>query len=402
MIAREHYLKKLRLYQGQPLIKVVSGIRRCGKSTILQMFHAEIVARGGLPANQVAAVNFEDMAWRKLLHADALYEHLRASLDFSRPFAVFLDEVQNVAEFERVLDSLYVQPGADIYVTGSNARFLSSDLATLLTGRFVEIKAYPLSFAEYVSSSGAATDLARAFDDYVTFGSLPEAVNLFRSAGAEAVPLYLQSVLDSILFKDIVPRYGIGDVSKLQDVVKYVFDNIANISNPKRIADFLAAHNRRTSNHTVENYLEALSNGFVVYPASRFDVKGKALLQTLKKYYVSEPAFKRLVSDAPPSDYGRILENVVYLELLRRHGKVWTGKNRDREIDFVVRDGNNDYAYYQVALTVRDAATLARELAAFPARDHHAKTLLTLDPEEGSHDGIRQRNALKWLLDEEG
>jgi predicted AAA+ superfamily ATPase len=206
-------------------------------------------------------------------------------------------------------------------------------------------------------------------------------------------------VLDTILFKDIVPRHSIKDVSKLQDVVAYVFDAVASISNPKRIADYLTSQNRATSSHTVENYLSALAHAFLTYPVGRFDIRGKALLQTLKKYYIADPAFRVLLADAAPSDYGRVLENVVALELMRRHEKVWIGKNRDKEIDFVVRSARGDYAYYQVALTVRDGNTLARELAAFPASDHYPKTLLTLDPEEGSHNGIRQRNALNWLLD---
>jgi predicted AAA+ superfamily ATPase len=401
MIQREFYLKQLRLYRGQPLIKALSGIRRCGKSTLLKMVSDEIAASGTVAPEQRVTLNFEDMAHRDKLTADALYDHLRGTLDFSRPFCVFLDEIQQVAGFERVLDSLFVQPAADIYVTGSNARFLSSDLATLLTGRFVEIRVFPLSFAEYVSSFDAAPqDLGRAYQEYVAYGSLPEAVNLFRRLGPEAVPLYLRGVLDSILYKDIVPRYGIKDVARLQDVTGYVFDAVANTSNPKRIADYLASQNRATSHHTVENYLSALANVFLVHPVGRFDVRGKMLLQTLKKYYVAEPAFRALLTDAPPSDYGRMLENVVALELMRRYGKVWIGKNRDREIDFVVRATHGDYAYFQVALTVRDPATLERELAAFPVSDHYPKTLLTLDPEEGTHNGIRQRNALKWLLDD--
>ena len=396
-IPREQYLEKLRLYRGRPLIKVISGIRRCGKSTILQMFMEEMLASGEVPNEQVLSLNFEDMAWRHLLTADALYDHLSGNLDFTRPFCVFLDEIQNVDGFERVLDSLFVQPGADIYITGSNARFLSSDLATLLTGRYVEIRAWPLSFAEYVAAFDSVVDLAAAFNNYVTCGSFPEAVNLFKISPA-SVRLYLQNVLDSILFKDIVPRHSIKDVVKLQNVVKFIFDNTSNVTSPKKIADTLTSQNRKTSNHTVESYLDALAASFLIHPADRFDVKGKGLLQTLRKYYVADPALRTLLADTPPSDFGRVLENVVFLELSRRFEKVWVGKNRDKEIDFVTRSGSGVYAYYQVALTVRDPQTLARELSAFPISDHYAKTLLTLDSEEGSHNGIRQRNALSWLL----
>jgi predicted AAA+ superfamily ATPase len=393
-------MRWLRLYRGQPLIKILTGIRRCGKSTLLGMVRDEIAASGAVPPEQIVSLNFEDMAHRDKLTADSLYDHLRSVVDFAKPFYVFLDEIQNVAEFERVLDSLFVQPSADIYVTGSNARFLSDDLATLLTGRYIEIRVFPLSFAEYVSSfETPPTDLGRAYQDYVTHGSLPEAVNLRRRLGAEAASPYLRGVLDTILFKDIAPRHGIKDVAKLQDVVAYIFDGIANITNPKRIADYLTSQHRGTSSHTVENYLSALANAFLAFPVSRFDIRGKALLQTLKKYYIADPAFRVLLADAPPSDYGRVLENVVALELMRRYEKVWIGKNRDKEIDFVVRSVRGEYAYYQVAQTVRDTATLERELAAFPTGDHYPKTLLTLDIEEGTHNGIKQQNAINWLLE---
>ena len=402
MIKREQYLKRLRGYRDKPLIKVLSGVRRCGKSTILQMFSDELLSSGDVAESQIITFNFEDMAYRKLLTAETLYEHLQGRIQKGLRTYVFLDEIQNVADFEKVVDSLFAQPDVDVYITGSNAYFLSSDLATLLTGRYIEIKVYPLSFAEYVSAfDNASLDLARAFDDYLAYGSFPEAVNLFLD-DPELVMPYLQSVYDTVVFKDIVVRHEVRDHDKLQDVTKYLFDNIGNITNPKRIADYLTSEGRKTSNHTVANYISALRDSFVVYSASRYDVKGKRMLQTLEKHYLVDLALRRLLSDAAPSDFGRVLENTIYLELVRRFDKVWVGKNRDLEIDFVTRSLTGGVEYYQVALSVREPAVLQRELAALNVADNYPKTLLTLDREEGSHNGVIQRNALAWLLDVPG
>jgi predicted AAA+ superfamily ATPase len=400
-IQREHYLRQLRDFTGTNLIKVLSGIRRCGKSTLLSMFQDELTRTSGVRASQILSLNFEDMANRHLLTADALYEHLqpRVAALKEKPCFIFLDEVQNVADFERVVDSLYVQPGVDLYITGSNAKFLSTDLATLLSGRYVEIHVFPLSFAEFASAFETPTPLPDLYADYLRFGSFPEAVNLGKKNPSLVAP-YLQGLYSTVIFKDIAVRHRIQNIARLEDITRYVFDNIGNITNPKRIADFLTSSQRATSNHTVENYLSALSASFVVYTANRYDVKGKRILQTLQKHYAVDPALRNLLSNASPSDYGRILENIVYLELLRRFEKVWIGKNYEKEIDFVARETQGGIHYYQVALSARDDTVLRRELSALQLSDNYPKTLLTLDPEEGTHNGIRRQNALKWLLDE--
>lgn len=401
-IKRDRYLKQLRQFKGTNLIKVLSGIRRCGKSTLLKMFQAELLARESPDEGGIISLNFEDMANRHLLTAEALYDHLRPKIGArkGKTTVVLLDEIQNVVDFPRIVDSLFVQSGVDLYITGSTAYFLSSDLATLLSGRYVEIKVYPLSFAEYIGSFEKRPGLSDAYGTYLKYGSFPEAVTLSR-VNPDSVYPYLQSLYSTILFKDIVTRFRIQNPGKLEDVAKYLFDNIGNITNPKRIADVLTASHRSTSNHTVENYLSALSASFVIYTANRYDIRGKKILQTLQKHFVVDPALRSLTADTSPSDYGRLLENVIYLELLRRYDKVWIGKNYEKEVDFVAREPQGGIHYYQVALSARDTAVLKRELSALNVSDNYPKTLLTLDPEEGSHNGIHQRNALKWLMDED-
>ncbi|HMQ95895.1 MAG TPA: ATP-binding protein [Candidatus Saccharibacteria bacterium] len=394
MINRTLYLNKLRMYKDKHLIKVVSGIRRAGKSTLLQIFKGEIIG-AGVDERQTISLNFEDLAYRDILTAEAAYDYIQSRLLSDRMNYIFLDEVQNVAEFERMVDSLFIKENVDLYITGSNAYFLSSDLATVLTGRYIQIHMFPLSFAEYVSEFDDTTNLAQLYASYINYGSFPQALELFLDS-PEAVKPYIQSIYDTVLFKDIVARKSIRQEGTLQDIAKFVFDNIGNPTNPHRIATSLTAAGRKVSNHTVEDYMTALTDSFVLYRADRYDVKGKHILQTQQKYYCVDLAFRQLLSKTLPTDYGRMLENVVFLELLRRYDKVMVGKFGVKEIDFVaVLD--DEVHYYQIALSVREDATRERELAAFP-QDHHAKFLLTLDPEEGNIHGIKQLNALNWLV----
>ena len=396
MIKRDNYLKLLRLYKEKPLIKVVSGIRRCGKSTLLEMFQQELL-HDGVKKSQIISFNFEDMAFQNLLTAEALYEHLEKRIDKTKMNFIFLDEIQMVSDFERVTNTLFIKKYIDLYITGSNAYFLSSELATLLTGRYIEIKMLPLSFKEYISAFSQPLDLQQAYENYAKFGSFPQSVALYKDNPA-LVSKYVQSIYETIVYKDIIARKNIKNNIILQDIIKFLFDNIGNITTPKRIADYLTANQRKISNHTVENYISALAESFVIYPVNRFDIKGKNILQTLQKYYVVDTAFRQLLSDTSPADYGRVLENIVFLELKRRYDKVWIGKNRENEIDFVVKD-DEGYIYFQVALSVRNEKTRMRELSAFNIRDNYKKILLTLDPEEGSINGIVQKNTLKWLLE---
>ena len=396
MIKRENYLELLRQYKNKPFIKVVTGIRRCGKSTLLEMFQDELKTTEK-EQGVVISINFEDMANRNLLTAETLYGHLEKLIVKEKMNYIFLDEIQMVADFERVTNSLFIKKNVDLYITGSNAYFLSSELATLLTGRYIEIKMLPLSFKEYISAFPQPVDRQQAYEKYSEFGSFPQAVELYKE-NPDLVSNYMQSIYETVIYKDIAARKKIKNTAILQDITKFLFDNISNVASPHNIADYLTANQRTTTNKTVEGYISALAESFVIYPVSRFDVKGKRLLQTQKKYYLVDVAFRRLLSDTVPSDYGRILENIVFLELKRRYDKVWIGKNREKEIDFVIKE-REGYVYFQVALSVRDEKTKERELSAFNIKDNYRKILLTLDAEEGSINGIVQKNVIKWLME---
>jgi predicted AAA+ superfamily ATPase len=357
------------------------------------MFRDEIIA-SGVGSDQTISINFEDLAYRDILTAGSAYDYISTKLIAGKKNYIFLDEVQNVAEFEKMVDSLYIKDNVDLYITGSNAYFLSSDLATVLTGRYIQIHMYPLSFSEYVSAFSDMTNLPKLYTDYINYSAFPQALELFLDS-PEAVKPYLQSIYDTILFKDIVARKNIKHENALQDVAKFIFDNIGNPTSSNKISAALTAGGRKISNHTVDDYITALTDSFVLYRADRYDIKGKSILQTQQKYYCVDLAFRQLLSKTLPTDYGRVLENVVYLELRRRYDKVMVGKSDTKEIDFVAML-DDEIHYYQVALSVRDDTTRHRELSAFPA-DHHAKYLLTLDPEEGNIDGVKQRNALEWM-----
>jgi predicted AAA+ superfamily ATPase len=394
MINRPTYLNKLRQYQDHHLIKVITGIRRCGKSTIMRIFSDDLV-NSGVPADHIITVNFEDMANQHLLDAQKLHDHILAKITDDQKYYIFLDEIQNVANFQKAADSLFIRENIDLYLTGSNAYFLSSDLATYLSGRYIEIKMLPLSFAEYLSAF-AEPDRALAYQDYITYSSFPQAVEFFKS-NPEIVREYVQAVLDTVVYKDVVARYDIKNDGILADLLRYLMDNIGNYTTAKGIADYLTSTGRPISSLTIDKYLKALSESFVIYPANRYDVKGKRILQTQTKYYLVDVGIRSLLAGNPITDYGRILENVVFLEIKRRYGEVLIGKKRNQEIDFIVKDGSGSTIYYQVALSVRDTSTLERELTPLKNIDNNPKFLLTLDPETNNHDGVQQINALDFL-----
>ncbi|MDR0347782.1 MAG: ATP-binding protein [Coriobacteriales bacterium] len=403
MIKRERYLVKLRRYKNQPLIKVVTGIRRSGKSTLLEQYKNELLSNG-VRERQVQFINFEDPDNSAYLEWPVLYERVKSRLSADEMNYLFLDEIQWVKDYERAVDGLAIRKNVDIYLTGSNAWFLSSDLATVLAGRYVEISILPFSFGEFVQTQetqvqNTAANLDSKLVDYMVYGSFPQAVALYNVEPA-GVNEYLKSVFDTILMKDVIARKRIADPVALQAVVSYLFDNIGNITNSNAIANVLTSQGRKISYHTVDSYLEALIDSFIIYPASRYDVRGKKLLKTNRKYYIADTGLRQmLLGREKLADRGRILENVIYLELLRRGYKVWTGKNNSSEVDFICRNTEGYTEYYQVAYSVRDEATLQRELSGFDGiKDHNPKTLISLDPEEASYRGIRQVNAVNFLL----
>lgn len=400
MIKRDAYLNKLIGFKDLPLIKVVTGIRRCGKSTLLEMFK-EYLLENGVGGKQIIAVNFEDMAFAAINNAEKLHDYITARLLPDRQNYIILDEVQNVKEFQKAVDSLTLKKNVDIYLTGSNAFLLSGELATLLSGRYVEIAMLPLSFREYVSFWDDRTDINRKYADYLRYSSFPFA--LYLNQDADKIRDYLSGIYHTVILKDVAARKKIADIMTLESVVAFMFDNIGSLLSTKKIADTMTSGGRKISTHTVEGYISLLVDSFILYRAKRYDVKGRQHLKTQDKYYVCDIGLRWFLLGNKGGDLGYVLENVVYLELLRRGYDVHVGKINDREVDFVAFK-EDVLEYYQVALTVRDEQKLRTELAPFEAiRDHNQKFLLTLDEDPpASHNGIRQINALDFLLQNTG
>lgn len=396
MIMRDKYLQDLIDFRDTNLIKVITGIRRCGKSTLFDLYQ-EYLKDNGIEDKQIISINFEDIEFEALQDYKVLYSYIKERLLPDKMNYVFLDEIQAVGQYQKAVDSLFIKKNCDVYITGSNAYMLSGELATLLSGRYIEIKMLPLSFKEYISALPDRTDLGKKYASYLTDSSFPGALELKRR---NKVREYLDGIYHTIIMKDIVARLKIQDVLMLESVIKYMFDNIGNICSTKKIADTMTSDGRSISVHTIEKYLGALIDSFVLYRVPRYDVKGKQLLRTGEKYYVADIGLRYyLLGNKKASDRGRILENVIYLELLRRGYEVYVGKVGTQEVDFIVA-GENGTEYYQVALTVRDEATLQRELSALDSiSDHNPKYLLTLDDDPPTdYNGIKQINAIDWLL----
>lgn len=398
LIQREQYLEFLRRHKDQDVIKVVSGVRRCGKSTLLELFKQELLA-SGVKANQIISINFEDLAFEPLQEYHALHEYIVERLISETPMYVFLDEVQHVPQFEKVVGSLFIKPNVDIYITGSNAYFMSSDIATLLTGRYVQIEMLPLSFKEFHSAYSQQNLLDMdIYNLYIEHSSFPRLVHV---EDDESIDEYLESILNTVVLKDIVTRLKITDVPLLLDIIKYLLANIGSLINPTKIANTLTSYGRKTDNKTVEKYLQGLKDGLLIYEVDRFDVKGKALLQRNAKYYVVDSAFRKFLLSRTDSDRGHILENIVYLELIRRGYRVYVGHLQNGEIDFVAKKPHR-LEYYQVSYTVMEDTTLRRELSPLEQLDdNYPKYLLTMDVlhKTDNHNGIEQKNVLDWLLE---
>lgn len=398
LIQREQYLEFLRRHKDQDVIKVVSGVCRCGKSTLFELFKQELLA-SGVKANQIISINFEDLEYEPLQEYHALHEYIVERLIPETPMYVFLDEVQHVPQFEKVVGSLFIKPNVDIYITGSNAYFMSSDIATLLTGRYVQVEMLPLSFKEFHSaySQQNLSDMD-IYNLYIEHSSFPRLVHV---EDDESIDEYLESILNTVILKDIVTRLKITDVPLLLDIIKYLLANIGSLINPTKIANTLTSYGRKTDNKTVEKYLQGLKDGLLIYEVNRFDVKGKALLQRNAKYYVVDSAFRKFLLSRTDSDRGHILENIVYLELIRRGYRVYVGHLQNGEIDFVAKKPHR-LEYYQVSYTVMEDTTLRRELSPLEQLDdNYPKYLLTMDVlhKTDNHNGIEQKNVLDWLLE---
>lgn len=395
MIERQIYMQKLKDFKDMQIIKVITGIRRCGKSTLLLMFQA-FLRESGVKRENIISINFEDMAFAHLQNYKELYQYILSKINDSEHFYVFLDEIQNVANFQKVVDSLFLKTNLDIYLTGSNANMLSSEISTLLSGRYVEVDMLPLSFKEYVSSKDDTSNLNKLYSEYLENSSFPMSLQM---QNREQIDAYLQGVYNTVIMKDILSRNRISDPMMLESVIRFMFDNIGNILSTKKIADTMTSAGRKIDVRTVESYINALMNAFIVYQAKRYDVKGKQYLKTLEKYYVVDIGLRYSLLGFRNVDFGHILENVIYLELIRRGYKVYVGKIGDLEIDFVA-ENQHGLHYFQISATVRDSQTLERELRSLrKLRDSYPKYVLTLDEDpERDFDGIRVVNALEFLI----
>ena len=399
VVERPSYLDELKRWKDKDLIKVVTGIRRCGKSTLFELF-ISYLKDTGIKDEQIIHINLEDADYNFKDYKE-LYDYIIEKVDKEKQYYVFLDEVQNVSKFQKAVDSLYIKKNIDVYITGSNAYLLSGELATLLSGRYIEIKMLPLSFKEYASAFND-NNYQKLFLDYMKNGGMPGNLSILQT-NPNDIDKYLDGIFSTIVYKDIMVRNNITDKMLLESVLKFIFDSIGSPISTKKISDTLTSKGITTSNHTVENYITAYLESFLIYKAERFDVKGKNLLARDYKYYVVDTGLRSyLLGKKADSDMGHILGNIVYLELLRRGYKVYVGKVDELEVDFVTenRDG---LKYYQVALTTRDEKVLERELRSLrKTGDHYPKYLLTLDMDlETDYDGITKINVIDWLLEVE-
>lgn len=396
LIQREEYLNKLIALKDKKIIKVVTGVRRCGKSKLLEMYRKWLLEQG-VEEERIVSINFEDLDFEDLTDYKKLHTYLKEHLVKDNMTYIFLDEIQNVEQFPKVVDSLYIKDNVDIYITGSNAHMLSSEIATLLSGRYIQIEMLPLSFKEYMISTGSMNDRGIKYVDYLQNSSFPYTLEL--EGQSDEIRSYLEGLYNTIVVKDIINHSKISEPMMLKSILKFIFDNIGNPLSSKKIADTMTSSGRRIDTRTVEKYLDALTESYIIYQAKRYNIKGKQYLKTLEKYYVVDIGLRLMLFGSKQIDAGRILENIVYLELLRRGYDVYVGKVDEFEVDFVAQNGKGT-TYFQVALSVRDEKTLERELRSLRAiKDHYPKILLTMDDEPEVHyDGIRRINARDWLL----
>ena len=396
-IARPYYINWLDSWKDKDIIKVVTGIRRSGKTTLLELFRTKLLA-DGVSKDCIISINFEDPGIGDFPDYKSAWKFIRKKFPARGKAYVFLDEVQLIPDFERVVDGLFAKKDCDVYITGSNAKFLSGELATFLTGRYVEIKIGPLSFAEYRSTFPDRPEY-KVFNDYLRFGGFPFAALL--PCGSRPMGDYLSGILDTILYKDIVARKGLRDAAMLKRLALFIHDNIGSPLSVNRIVGTFKADGVSVPHATLDSFLDALCEVFLVLKASRYDIKGRDYLKTNAKYYVADPGLRWVLVGDRGGDRGHLLENIVFLELKRRYGDVYVGTANGREVDFVAFE-NAAPRYFQVALTVRDEETLKRELTPLRAiRDQYPKTLIALDYDPPfDHDGIRQVNAIDFLLDE--
>lgn len=406
MVQRDEYLNQLKKWKDEQVIKVITGIRRCGKSTLLEMYR-DYLKSEGVSDDRIISINFEELEYEELLDYKALYNYIKERLHKTETTYIFLDEIQQVENFQKAVDSLYVKKNTDIYITGSNAYLLSGELATLLSGRYVEINMLPLSFAEFcqIKKSGDKNEL---FAEYMKNGGLPYITNL--GDDSEKIDTYLEGIYNTIIVKDIEERQKrresdpdkrkVTDIALLKNISRFLAGSIGSPISVKSIADYVTSSGRKVSQNTVDDYVEALTEPYIFYPVERYDVLGKQLLKKNRKMYIVDLGLRRHLLARQRYDLGFSLENIIYFELLRRGYSVNIGKIGASEIDFVARK-NDNVSYYQVTASMTEESTFEREMSPLKGiTDNYPKTVITLDRFTlGNYEGIEVVNAVDWLLE---
>ena len=403
MIERTNYIEKLLGWKDEQVIKVVTGIRRCGKSTLLRQYQDALRQRG-VSEEQIISINFEELENEPLLDYRALYDHIKARLCGGRMTYIFLDEIQKVPFYEKAVDSLYVKENTDIYLTGSNAYMLSGDLATLLTGRYVELSMLPLSFGEYCRAVGCTGEAA--LNEYMRYGGMPYVAAMDKTP--DKADTYLEGIYNTVIVRDIEDRQArretdpakrkVTDIALLKSIARFLAGSVGSPISIKSVSDYLISGGRKVSPNTVDDYMEALRESFVFYPVERFDIVGKQLLRANKKWYIVDLGLRNHILPRSNYDLGFSIENIVYFELLRRGYQVNIGKYGAAEVDFVARK-RDEIAYYQVTASMTAPETFEREMRPLRSiRDNYEKTVLTLDRfSTGNYEGIRVANIIDWL-----
>lgn len=396
LIQRPLYMEFLTAWKNEDVIKVVSGVRRCGKSTLFEMFRNQLTTEG-VQAEQIININFEEFDYLYLCDPTVLYSYIKEKIQPGQQYYIFLDEIQNVRDFERVVNSLHLNKNLDIYITGPNAYFMSGELATFLSGRYVELKMLPLSFQEFVSTKDAdKSNLKRYYNEYLQT-SFPYAISLDSSKKKQ----YLEGIYSTVVLKDIVQRLTITDIATLENIIRYLYAEIGSFQNINKITNTMNSFGNKITHKTVARYMEGIEDSLLIYKAERYNVKGRKVFAGTAKYYAVDNGLRQFIAGDRVEDFGHILENIVYLELLRRGYQVYVGMVDNLEVDFLAIDPKGDRLYIQVAHNTENETTLTRELKPLQAiKDHYSKLLLTMDeilPEQ-NFDGIVKMPALKWLL----
>lgn len=401
MINREKYINKLLSYKDTEFIKVITGIRRCGKSTLLKLFMSKIKEENS--KTNVIYMNFESFEFDKIIDYKDMYNEIQKQIKSEGKTYILLDEVQRVTKWEKCVNALTVDFDCDIYITGSNAYLLSSELSTYLSGRYIEIKMLPLSFKEFLKFSASKNNVSidEKFNQYMKYGGMPGIIklsndyNLFDDA--------IKGIYNTVFMKDVIEKNKLTDASLLEKVLKFLMNNAGSLISSKKIADFLTSQGTKVTHNTILNYLEMLENAYIIYKAPRYDIKGKELLKTLEKYYIVDIGIRNSILGFRNSDYGHIIENIVFFELLNRGYTVTIGKNDSLEVDFIATT-SKEKKYYQVTLSLLEENVRNREFAPLKnINDNYEKTILTLDRvyNDTSEDGIKCRNIIDFLLEEE-